>query len=179
MKKFIPLLIALILVLAACSSNSSDQHSKNHDKLKVVTTNSIIYDMVKQVGGDKVDVHSIVPVGQDPHEYEVKPKDIKQLTDADVIFYNGFNLESGNGWFEKALEQAGKSTDDKSVFAVSKGVKPIFLNGETGNGKEFIVKQVMHKMNSRIIFVNIEYMLEENLKDKMLQVIGEAILEEA
>lgn len=54
--------------------------------MKVVTTNSIIYDMVKQVGGDKVDVHSIVPVGQDPHEYEVKPKDIKQLTDADLIF---------------------------------------------------------------------------------------------
>lgn len=133
MKKFIPLLIALMLVLAACSSNSNEQHSKHHDKLKVVTTNSIIYDMVKQVAGDKVDVHSIVPVGQDPHEYEVKPKDIKQLTDADVIFYNGFNLESGNGWFEKALKQAGKSTDDKSVFAVSKGVKPIYLNGETGN----------------------------------------------
>ena len=92
MKKFIPLLIALMLVLAACSSNSNEQHSKHHDKLKVVTTNSIIYDMVKQVAGDKVDVHSIVPVGQDPHEYEVKPKDIKQLTDADVIFYNGFNL---------------------------------------------------------------------------------------
>lgn len=55
----------------------------------------------------------------------------------------------------------------------------IYLNGETGNGKKFIVKQVMHEISSKIIFVNVEYMLEENLKDKMLEVIGEAILEEA
>lgn len=68
-----------------------------------------------------------------PHEYEVKPKDIKALTDADVVFYNGLNLETGNGWFEKALDQAGKSTKDKNVIAASNNVKPIYLNGEEGN----------------------------------------------
>ena len=133
MKKILALAIAFLIILAACGNHSNHEHHSHEGKLKVVTTNSILYDMVKRVGGNKVDVHSIVPVGQDPHEYEVKPKDIKALTDADVVFYNGLNLETGNGWFEKALKQAGKSTKDKSVVATSKDVTPIYLNGENGN----------------------------------------------
>ena len=133
MKKILALAIAFLIILAACGNHSNHEHHSHEGKLKVVTTNSILYDMVKRVGGNKVDVHSIVPVGQDPHEYEVKPKDIKALTDADVVFYNGLNLETGNGWFEKALDQAGKSTKDKNVIAASNNVKPIYLNGEEGN----------------------------------------------
>ena len=60
------------MILAACG-NQHNEHSSHGGKLQVVTTNSILYDMVKHVGGDKVDVHSIVPVVR-PHEYEVKPK---------------------------------------------------------------------------------------------------------
>ncbi|BCU51591.1 lipoprotein [Staphylococcus auricularis] len=134
MKKIAVLLMALLVFLAACgqgggSSEGNDEGNKG-EKLNVVTTNSILYDMVKNVAGDKVEVHSIVPIGQDPHEYEVKPKDIQQITDADVVFYNGFNLETGNGWFNKALEQADKSLDDDEVVAVSDKVDPIYLNGE-------------------------------------------------
>ena len=92
MKKILALVIAFLIILAACGNQSNHEHHSHEGKLKVVTTNSILYDMVKRVGGNKVDVHSIVPVGQDPHEYEVKPKDIKALTDADVVFYNGLNI---------------------------------------------------------------------------------------
>ncbi|UXR69889.1 MULTISPECIES: metal ABC transporter substrate-binding protein [unclassified Staphylococcus] len=123
MIKRILTLCIIALVLTACSFNSN----QSHDKVKVVATNSILADMVKNIAGDKAEVHSIVPVGQDPHEYEVKPKDIQALTDADVVVYNGFNLESGNGWFEKALKQADKSLDDASVVRASKSVKPIYL----------------------------------------------------
>ncbi|MFW2433826.1 manganese ABC transporter substrate-binding lipoprotein MntC [Staphylococcus cohnii] len=119
----------LILFLSACGKGNNDSTSQSNEKIKVVTTNSILYDMVKNVGGDNVEIHSIVPIGQDPHEYEVKPKDIKALTDADVVFYNGLNLETGNGWFKNALSQANKSYEDGSVVKVSKNVKPLYLNG--------------------------------------------------
>ena len=103
MKKLLTITMILLLFLSACGKGNNDSNSQSHEKIKVVTTNSILYDMVKNVGGDNVDIHSIVPIGQDPHEYEVKPKDIKALTDADVVFYNGLNLETGNGWFKNAL----------------------------------------------------------------------------
>ncbi|WP_457826859.1 metal ABC transporter solute-binding protein, Zn/Mn family, partial [Staphylococcus aureus] len=59
----------------------------------------------------------------------IKPKDIQALADADVVIYNGFNLESGNGWFEKALKEANKSLKDKNVIQATENVKPIYLNG--------------------------------------------------
>ena len=79
--------------------------------------------MVKHVGGNNVNIHSIVPVGQDPHEYEVKPKDIKSLQML-MSFYNGLNLESGDAWFENALKQAGKSLKDKMLLLFPKALNP-------------------------------------------------------
>lgn len=111
------------MLLTACGFK---QQETSH-KLKIVTTNSILYDMTKNITGDKAEIHSIVPVGQDPHEYEIKPADVQALTDADLIIYNGFNLESGNGWFEKALKQANKSLKDDTVIQASKNVTPIYL----------------------------------------------------
>ncbi|UQW81145.1 manganese ABC transporter substrate-binding lipoprotein MntC [Staphylococcus edaphicus] len=134
MKKIISIALILLLFLGACSNGKSDTNS--NEKLKVVTTNSILYDMVKNTGGDNVDIHSIVPIGQDPHEYEVKPKDIKALTDADIVLYNGLNLETGNGWFDKALSQANKSTKDDSVVKVSDKVKPLYLNDAEGDASK-------------------------------------------
>lgn len=132
MKKLFMPLLAIIILLSACNATSS-----NEDKhLKIVTTNSILADMTKEVTKSDAKVTSIVPIGQDPHEYEIKPKDVKALTDADVIIYNGFNLESGNGWFEKALEQANKKITDKNVIQATEDVKPIYLKGGEGDEKK-------------------------------------------
>ena len=132
MKHKLMKLVALLTVLFCLVPSVSAQDKK----LKVVATNSIIADITKNIAGDKIDLHSIVPVGQDPHEYEPLPDDIKKTTQADLIFYNGINLETGgNAWFTKLVENA-KRVENKDYFAVSEGVEVIHLEGEGETGKE-------------------------------------------
>src|SRR5699024_7095094 len=95
------MLLISIVVLVACGNNNDDTNDEkvDGDAIKVVSTFTIITNMAEEIGGDKVDVHNLVPTGTDPHEYDPLPDDIKAATDADVLFYNGLNLEGGDsGW---------------------------------------------------------------------------------
>lgn len=130
-KKIIFVGILSLLLLTGCGAqNKESSASDDSKKTSVVATNSIIADMVREVGADKVNVKSLVPVGTDPHEYEPLPEDIKQASEAEIVFYNGLNLETGNGWFDKLMETADKK-ENEDYFAVSKEVEPIHLTGNT------------------------------------------------
>lgn len=129
---------AMLLLLAGGTGYYAKTHpsSQTSSQLHVVATNSIIADLVKEVGQDKIDLYSIVPVGRDPHEYEVLPEDIRQATNADLVFYNGLNLETGgNAWFRKLMKNANK-VEGQDYFAVSKGVTPLYLQEGGNQGKE-------------------------------------------
>ncbi|WP_201307746.1 metal ABC transporter solute-binding protein, Zn/Mn family [Companilactobacillus farciminis] len=127
--------ITLVAVIAMISGvyfflNSRDNHSAdliNGDKLQVVTTNSILEDMVRNVGGDRIELYSIVKRGTDPHEYEPQPSDVSATTEANVISHNGLNLETGgNGWFNKLVETSHKKFNE-DVFSASSEVTPEHL----------------------------------------------------
>ncbi|NDI36769.1 metal ABC transporter substrate-binding protein [Chengkuizengella sediminis] len=118
--------------LVGCSTEESENGTQG-DKLQVVATYSIIYDIVKNVGGEQVEVHSMVPIGANPHEFDPLPSDVEKTADADAVFYNGLNLEGGNSWFEKLLETTDKAGEDAPVFRLSEGVEVKYL---TTAGKE-------------------------------------------
>lgn len=133
-----------VFALAACSQegssdssnkdqeNTADDNGKNDDKLEVASSFSILSDIVDEVGGDQVDVYNIVPVGNDPHDWDPSPDDTKKMADADIFFYNGLNLEGGDsGWVHKLVESTEK--EDDQVFKATQGVEPKYLGKEEGN----------------------------------------------
>ncbi|GAA2141658.1 anchored repeat ABC transporter, substrate-binding protein [Streptomyces synnematoformans] len=85
----------LALGLAGCEGHARpDAAAENPDaELKVVTTTEILADLVRQVGGDRVQADSVVPPGGDPHSYEPTPRDAEKVTEADVTFTNHLLLE--------------------------------------------------------------------------------------
>lgn len=123
------LIATMILLLSACSNG--EQTSSTDDKtIKIVATYSIIADMVKNITGDKAEVYSLVPIGTDPHMYDPLPDDTKKVSNADLVFYNGLNLETGKGWFQDLLDVTDKSA---VAFPVTEEVTPIYLSEK---GKE-------------------------------------------
>lgn len=112
MKKILVAVLSLFLV--ACQQN---QTVKN-EKIKIVSTTSIIGDIVKSIAQDKVEQHILIDVGLDPHGYEAKTQDIEKINAADVVLYTGLNLEAKmSDVFEKL---SGKN---KKVIAVTESIK--------------------------------------------------------
>lgn len=121
MKKMFAFMIATLLLVTGCNSQTS---KVDDGKLHIVATYSIIADMVENITKDKAVVNSMVPIGSDPHSYEPLPSDSQNISDADLIFYNGFNLETGKGWFQNLLDTTNKND---VAFAVTENVEPIHL----------------------------------------------------
>lgn len=135
LKIFIATIVTL-MILTACGGESGDEGSNDStDTIFVVTSFTLIEDIVKQIGGDHIETHNLVPIGTDPHEYEPLPEDTKAFTDADAIFYNGFNLEGGDdGWLAKLVDTVGKDNDQ--MFELMEGAQPMYLSGEDGEEDE-------------------------------------------
>lgn len=117
------LCLSTMLGLTACGSQNSDATAS--EKVKVSVTFNALYEFAAAVGGDKVEISTIIPVGTEPHDFEPKAQDLVGLSEAQVFVYNGLGMEL---WAQDAAAAAGN--DNLIVVDASDGVEPIENTGE-------------------------------------------------
>jgi manganese/zinc/iron transport system substrate-binding protein len=106
------LFIGFTVIISACGDKETAS-SNAEKKIKVTTTIGMITDVVKQVGGEHVEVTGLMKAGVDPHLYKASQGDIQKLDNADIIFYNGLHLEG------KMVEIFENMAKKKTAAAVS------------------------------------------------------------
>ncbi|WP_282122767.1 metal ABC transporter solute-binding protein, Zn/Mn family [Algibacter mikhailovii] len=84
--------ILFLLILPLAFFNCKNEKNAN-GKLNVVTTTSMITDLVKNIAGDHINLQGLMGSGVDPHLYKASEGDVSKLANADIIFYNGLHLE--------------------------------------------------------------------------------------
>jgi zinc/manganese transport system substrate-binding protein len=99
-------------------------------KLPVIATFSILADLTRRVGGERIELVTLVPPGNDAHVYDPTPDDARKLAAAKLIIANGLGFE---GWIERLTKAAGAKAP---TLIATKGVKPIKETGEHAHGKE-------------------------------------------
>lgn len=114
----------LWLGVAGCAQSNSRDSSTAVDLPKVVSTSTLITDWTNQIGGDEIELTGILKPGADPHVYEPVPADTRAFETADLILYNGYNLEPG---LIRLMNAAGANA---AKFAVGETVPPLQLEKE-------------------------------------------------
>lgn len=124
-RQILTLVVTLCILLLSPLSSPLLAAEEQHAKPKVVTTTNIVYDLVKQIGGEHLELHALMGAGIDPHYYRATFGDLRRLSRADAVFYNGFALE---GRMESALQNLKAS---RPVIALADAIEHPIYEGTT------------------------------------------------
>ncbi|GAB6169283.1 metal ABC transporter substrate-binding protein [Clostridium carnis] len=116
-KKILSIMMILTLILSIAGCGKKNEPKSTSGKLRVGVTINPLKEFAEKVGGDKVEVFSIIPEGSEPHDFDPKPKDLESVGNSDIFVYNGLGMEE---WIDSVLS----TLKDKNVEVVdsSKGV---------------------------------------------------------
>jgi zinc/manganese transport system substrate-binding protein len=105
------LLVSLLILLAAFAAACGDNGSR--DGVTVVATTTEVADLVRQVGGSRVNVEGMLRPGGDPHDYEPRPSDVAAVADATVVFRSGGEVDQ---WLNDVIDNAGGDAEVVSLI---------------------------------------------------------------
>src|ERR1700688_5338 len=112
----------LLFICLALSMSPLPAHAQ--DRLNVVASFSILGDFVKNVGGDRADVTTLVGPDGDVHVYTPAPADAKRIADAKLLVINGLGLE---GWLPRLLQSSGSKAP---IIIATKGIAPLRIGSD-------------------------------------------------
>jgi ABC-type Zn uptake system ZnuABC Zn-binding protein ZnuA len=125
-------LTAAALLVAGCGARSagSPTPAPDADAVPVVATTTVLADLVKQVGGTRVDVHSLVPKGGEVHTFDPTPADVERISRARLVVRNGLGMDD---WLAALVEDAGTAAPVVALGDRLDGVTYLEGNGGAGS----------------------------------------------
>ena len=129
--KVLGALTLIVVMLTACSNRESKNNEEKDNTINIVTSFYGMQALTEEIGGDKVSIESVIPEAMEPHDFDIKAKDMKAIEEADIFIYNGAGMES---WIEDV--EAAISGKELIVVEASKGVELINADEESEEHEE-------------------------------------------
>ena len=134
------LFLTPVMALTACTGNpEATEPAADSPTVKVVTTTNIVADWVENIGGEHVEVFSLLPIGVDPHSYQPGAQDVARIADADLVLSIGLGLEEA--WLHDLVESAAR--DESSIVELAEIIDPIEF-GESHIEDVEIIEEISH-----------------------------------
>jgi zinc/manganese transport system substrate-binding protein len=127
MRLFVALALALVVLVAGCGSDSGSG-SGSDGEVTVVATTTEVADLVRSVGGERVEVRGLLSAGTDPHGYEPRPSDASSILDAAVVFKSGGEIDE---WLDELVENAGGDAEAVELIDSVETIEGGHEEGET------------------------------------------------
>ena len=112
-----------MFIINGCGKNTASVNSTKENKIKVSVSFNALREFVSYIGKDKVNIYTVIPDGVEPHDFEPKPKDLKEIGSSKLFIYNGLGMES---WVLKTIDSIG--SNELVTLDSSKGCNLIKVN---------------------------------------------------
>ncbi|MCI6188377.1 MAG: zinc ABC transporter substrate-binding protein [Clostridium sp.] len=145
MKKFLlkaSMVLLLPIMLVGCGSEEN-KSSKESGKVEVTASISPIKEFTELIGGDKIEVTSLVPDNAEPHDIDLKPRDFEKLTKSKLFIYNGLGMED---WLDEVKEQI--SEDKIKYVDTSENGNVIKTDGKIDPHQWLSLKEAINQCNN-------------------------------
>ncbi|MGL5712978.1 MAG: metal ABC transporter solute-binding protein, Zn/Mn family [Paraclostridium sp.] len=172
MKKIYLLLISMLMAFTTigCSNDEEKIQSREDDKIQVYTTIFPIYDFARNIGKDKIDLNYIIPPGTEPHSFEITPKVLKDIQNADLLIKNGLGIDS---FIDKVENES-----DLEIVVATDGINPLSYDEEHSDEEHSDEEHSdetcshNHGQHDPHVWLDIDLAIKqcENIKNSLIQV---------